>query len=76
VERGQPAAHGPRRGRLFVGQDFARVGDLSVQAVFEKIGRIKRMIGLLIMEDMRIKAQFDQFDAVARCRSSAAPALT
>ena len=51
-------------GELFVGQDFARVGDLSVQAVFEKVGRVKRMIGLLIMQDMRIKAQFEEFAKV------------
>lgn len=51
-------------GELFAGQDFARVGDLSVQAVFEKVGRIKRIIGLLIMQDMRISAQFAEFSKV------------
>lgn len=54
-------------GELYLGQDFARVGDLSVQAVFEKIGTTFRMIGLLIMQDMRISAQFAEFDKVARC---------
>ena len=51
-------------GELFMGQDFARVGDLSVQAVFEKVGRIKRIIGLLIMADMRISAQFAEVQKV------------
>jgi len=51
-------------GELFAGQDFARIGDLSVCAVFEKIGRIKRIIGLLIMENMRISAQFAEFEKV------------
>jgi phage FluMu gp28-like protein len=49
-------------GDIYVGQDFARVGDLSVQAVFEKVGRVKRMIGLLTMQEMRIKQQFDEFE--------------
>jgi len=53
-------------GDLYFGQDFARVGDLSVQAVFEKVGRIMRMIGMLVMENMRVRQQFEQFDCVAR----------
>lgn len=54
-------------GELYLGQDFARVGDLSVQAVFEKLGRINRLIGLLIMQDMRISAQFREWEKVAAC---------
>ncbi len=51
-------------GELFAGWDFARVGDLSVIAVFEKLGPLKRMIGLLTMRDMRIKEQNAQRFAV------------
>lgn len=51
-------------GDLFAGQDFARVGDLSVLAVFEKVGRVKRIIGLLTMADMRISAQFAEVSKV------------
>lgn len=45
------------QGELFVGWDFARVSDLSVISVFEKTGHLKRLVGMLTMQDMRVKAQ-------------------
>jgi phage FluMu gp28-like protein len=53
------------QGELFVGWDFARSSDLSVQIVIEKIGTVKRMIGMLVMQDTRVKAQGAQFSAIA-----------
>lgn len=52
-------------GELYLGQDFARTQDLSVQAVLEKIGSEKRTIGLLVMEGMRTPAQQAQLNAIA-----------
>jgi len=52
-------------GELFLGQDFARSRDLSVQIVLEKIGQTKRMTGMLIMENMRTPEQQAQLDLVA-----------
>jgi len=52
-------------GELFVGWDFARSSDLSVQIVIEKIGAVRRMLGMLVMQDMRVKAQGAQFSLVA-----------
>lgn len=51
-------------GELYLGQDFARVRDLSVQVVLAKTGSVKRMVGLLVMEGMRISEQAKQADAV------------
>lgn len=48
------------QGELYAGWDFARLSDLSVISVFEKLGHLKRMIGLLTMQDMRVKAQGEQ----------------
>lgn len=53
-------------GDLFVGQDFARVGDLSVQIVLEKIGAIKRMAGMLCMQNCNTPHQNAQLDLIAR----------
>lgn len=53
------------QGELYLGWDFARVGDLSVHIILEKLGTLKRMIGMLTMRDMRVKAQGAQFNAVA-----------
>ncbi len=53
------------QGELYLGWDFARSGDLSVQIVIEKLGAAKRMIGMLVMQDMRVKAQGAQHEAVA-----------
>jgi phage FluMu gp28-like protein len=36
-------------GDIYLGQDFARTRDLSVQAVIEKIGTLERTIGVLAM---------------------------
>ncbi len=52
------------QGGLYAGWDFARVGDLSVISVFEKLGSLKRMIGMLTMSDLRIKQQNAQRAAV------------
>src|SRR5262249_42648303 len=40
---------GGASGGLYAGWDFARSGDLSVIAVFERIGQTKRLAGLLTM---------------------------
>ena len=53
------------QGDLYLGQDFARSRDLSVQAVIEKIGGLHRTVGLLEMENMRTPAQQAQLDLVA-----------
>ena len=53
-------------GELFVGWDFARSSDLSVQIVVEKLGAVKRMIGMLVMQDMRVKAQGAQLLSIAQ----------
>jgi phage FluMu gp28-like protein len=53
-------------GDLYLGQDFARTRDLSVQAVIEKIGTLERTIGVLAMENMRTPAQLAQLNLVAR----------
>lgn len=52
-------------GELFLGQDFARTQDLSVQAVIEKVGGMHRTVGLLVMRDMRTPAQQRQLALVA-----------
>ncbi len=44
-------------GELYLGQDFARVGDLSVQTVLLKHGQLLRVVGMLEMADMRTPAQ-------------------
>ncbi len=49
-------------GELFVGCDFARVGDLSVQIVLEKIGSVKRMAAMLLMENVATPEQNRQLD--------------
>lgn len=54
------------QGELYAGWDFARVGDLSVIIVGEKLGHVKRMIGMLVMQNMRVKAQGAQLVAVAQ----------
>lgn len=54
------------QGELYAGWDFARVGDLSVLTVGEKIGHLKRMLGRLEMQNMRVKAQGAQLVAVAQ----------
>jgi phage FluMu gp28-like protein len=53
------------QGELYLGWDFARSSDLSVQIVIEKLGAVKRMIGMLVMQDMRVKAQGAQLSAIA-----------
>jgi phage FluMu gp28-like protein len=53
-------------GDLYLGQDFARSRDLSVQAVIEKVGNEKHSLGLLVMENMRSPAQQKQLALVAR----------
>ena len=53
-------------GDLYLGQDFARSKDLSIQAVLEKVGNEKQSLGLLVMENMRTPAQQAQLALVAR----------
>ena len=51
-------------GDLYVGNDIGRNRDLSVVAVFEKLGQTKRLIGLLRMSSMRLPAQQKELDKV------------
>jgi phage FluMu gp28-like protein len=51
-------------GRLEAGQDFARNGDLSVIAVIERLGHMRRIIAMLRMRDMRSPDQQPQLDLV------------
>jgi len=53
-------------GDLYLGQDVGRNRDLSVQYVLEKVGRIKRAIGALRMEGMRLPLQKAQLEVVCR----------
>jgi phage FluMu gp28-like protein len=52
-------------GELYLGQDFARTQDLSVQAVLEKNGSSFRTLGVLVMRSMRTPEQNRQLDLVA-----------
>lgn len=52
-------------GELYLGQDFARTQDLSVQAVIEKIGSLHRTLGVLTMRNVRTPAQQRQLGLVA-----------
>lgn len=52
------------QGDLYVGNDIGRQRDLSVVTVLEKIGRTKRVIGMLRMSGMRLPAQQAQLDIV------------
>ena len=54
------------QGELYVGNDIGRNRDLSVVCVLEKIGRLKRVIGMLRMSGMRLPAQQRQVDLVCR----------
>ena len=53
-------------GDLYVGNDIGRNRDLSVVCVLEKIGRLKRVIGMLRMSGMRLPAQQAQIDTICR----------
>jgi phage FluMu gp28-like protein len=53
-------------GEIFLGQDFARTQDLSVQAVLEIVGNLKRTVGLLVMTNTRTPAQLAQLAFVAQ----------
>jgi len=52
-------------GGIFLGQDFARSRDLSVQVVVEQTGALHRTLGILEMEAMRSPDQQRQLDIVA-----------
>jgi len=54
------------QGDLYVGNDIGRNRDLSVVTVLEKVGQLKRVIGMLRMSGMRMPAQQEQVDAVCR----------
>lgn len=51
-------------GELFVGNDVGRNRDISVVTVLEKVGRTKRVIGMLRMAGMRLPDQQRQLDSV------------
>ncbi len=51
-------------GRLFLGQDVGRNRDLSVQTVLERVGNLKRVVGMLRMSGMRLPAQQVELDKV------------
>ncbi len=53
-------------GELYVGNDIGRNRDLSVVCVLEKVGRLKRVIGMLRMSGLRLPAQKEQLAAVCR----------
>jgi phage FluMu gp28-like protein len=52
-------------GEIYLGQDFARTHDFSVQAVIEKVGSLHRTIAVLAMRNMRTPAQQAQLALVA-----------
>jgi len=49
-------------GDFYIGQDVGRTKDASVVAVIQKIGKIRRLVGLLRMSKMRIPAQNREMD--------------
>lgn len=54
------------QGDLYVGNDIGRNRDLSVVCVLEKIGQLKRTIGMLRMSGMRLPAQQVQLDTICQ----------
>ncbi|MGB8352638.1 MAG: terminase family protein [Chthoniobacteraceae bacterium] len=52
-------------GDIFLGQDFARSRDLSVQVVIEVAGALHRTLGILEMDSMRSPDQQRQLDLIA-----------
>ena len=54
------------KGDLYVGNDIGRERDLSVVTVLEKIGQLKRVVGMLRMAGMRLPAQQAQCETVCR----------
>lgn len=53
-------------GDVFIGNDIGRNRDLSVVTVLEKVGQVKRVIGMLRMGGMRMPAQQQQLAIVCR----------
>ena len=53
-------------GDLYIGNDIGRNRDLSVVCVLEKVGRIKRVVGMLRMSGMRGPDQRAQLEMVCR----------
>jgi phage FluMu gp28-like protein len=51
-------------GDLYVGNDIGRNRDLSVITVIEKLGQLKRVIGMLRMAGMRLPAQQEQVEKI------------
>jgi phage FluMu gp28-like protein len=49
-------------GDLYVGNDIGRNRDLSVVTVIERLGQLKRVVGMLRMAGMRLPAQQEQVD--------------
>jgi phage FluMu gp28-like protein len=54
------------KGDLYVGNDIGRNRDLSVVTVLEKVGQLKRVIGMLRMKGLRLPAQQRQLDVLCR----------
>ncbi len=53
-------------GILEAGYDIARFRDLSVITVLERVGPVRRMIGMLVMENMRGPQQIEQARVLCR----------
>jgi phage FluMu gp28-like protein len=51
-------------GDLYVGQDVGRSRDVSVVVVIQKLGHIRRLVGLLRMKNMRLPAQNREMDSL------------
>jgi phage FluMu gp28-like protein len=54
------------QGDLYLGNDIGRTRDLAVVTVIEKLGRLKRIIGMLRMSGMRLPAQQEQIELICR----------
>jgi phage FluMu gp28-like protein len=54
------------QGDLYLGNDIGRNRDISVVTVLERIGHVKRVIGMLRMAGMRLPAQRRQIEPLCR----------
>jgi phage FluMu gp28-like protein len=54
------------QGNLEVGNDIGRNRDLSMVTVIERVGPLRRVIGMLRMEQMRLPAQQKQLDLLCQ----------
>lgn len=53
-------------GELYLGNDIGRTRDISVITVLERLGKTKRVIGMLRMAGMRLPDQQKQLDVLCR----------